>query len=140
MEMLLSRVFDIGRQTQRPIAGSTIDLSVTLHKKTRQKSQFTIWHNAHIKIKSLFCFLLKFKFINEDPIHSVRDNAVLSFALYFAVCKLISSGKASFPPKCSIYLVFSCTVTRVLRNGAGSRCDPAPRHTLARQESAQHAV
>ena len=47
------------------------DIYVTLHKKTRHKSQFAICHNAHIKVKSLFCFLLKLKFINQDKIKSV---------------------------------------------------------------------
>ena len=72
---------------------------------TRHKSQFAIWLNAHIKVKSLFCFLLKLKFINQDKIKHVRDNAVPSSALYSAVGILISSVKTSFPPKCPIYLV-----------------------------------
>ena len=75
-------------------------LFVTLYKKPRQKSQFAIWHNAmDIKVKSLLCFLLKVEFTNEDQVKSVRDNAVLSSALYSAVCILNSSVKASFPPK-----------------------------------------
>ena len=72
---------------------------MTLYKKTRHKSQFAILHNAHIKVKSLFCFLLKVKFTNEDKVKSVGDNAVLSSALHSAVCILISSVKASFLPK-----------------------------------------
>ena len=72
---------------------------VTLSKKTRHKSQFAIWHNAHIKVKSLFMFLTKkIKFTNEDKIKPVRDNAVLSSALLFCYYILISSVQASFPP------------------------------------------
>ena len=71
--------------------------NVTLYKKTRHKSQFAIWHT--IKVKSLFCFLLKVNFTNEDKVKSVRDNGVMSSALYSAVCILIISVKVSFPPK-----------------------------------------
>ena len=78
---------------------SVLYIYVTLYKKTRHKSQFPIGHNAHIKVKSSFCFSLKVKFTNGDKVKSVRDSAVLSTALYSAVCILISSVKASFSPK-----------------------------------------
>ena len=93
---------------------------MTLYKKTRHKSQFTIWHNAmDIKVKSLFCFLLKLKvkFTNEDEVKSVPDNAVLSPALYSAVCIAYLSVllKSYFlqSDQYTIYLVFSCTVTNI---------------------------
>ena len=60
-----------------------------------------------------FYFWLKSNWSKEYKIKSAWDNAVLVFALYSAVCILVSPVRASFPQKWPIYLVFSCTVTFV---------------------------
>ena len=92
---------------------------VTLYKKTRHKSQLAVGHNAHLKVKSLFCFLLKVKFTNGDKVKTVRDNAVLSSALYSAVCILISSVKASFSPKRPVLKIRAKLWRKILIGGRG---------------------
>ena len=56
--------FELFKGAYHEISGDNIPmghfvlLMVTLYKKTRHKSQFAIWHNAHkiIKVKSVFSF------------------------------------------------------------------------------------
>ena len=44
---------------------------VAVHEKTRFKTQFVILHNARIKVKSLFYFLLKANLSNDNKSKSV---------------------------------------------------------------------
>ena len=78
-------------------------LFVTVHEKSRYKSKIAIWDNAHLKVQTLCCFVLKSDLPNGNKITSVWDNAVL-FSVH-------SSAETNFSQKMSEYLVFSYTVT-----------------------------
>ena len=58
---------------------------MTAHVKTGLKSQFAILHNANIKEKSMFYFLVKSNLACDKKIKYVSDNAVLFFEFVSAV-------------------------------------------------------
>ena len=46
-------------------------IHVTVHEKTRYKSEIAILDNAHLKVQTLGYFVLKSDFSNRDKITSV---------------------------------------------------------------------
>ena len=65
-------------------------------EKNRPKVLFSILHNAHTKVKSLFYFLLKSNLSNDNKIKSVWDNAVLFSEFLPPVFIFISPVKTFF--------------------------------------------
>ena len=66
---------------------------VTVHEKTRYKSEIAILDNAHLKVQTVCYFMLKSDVSNGDKITSVWDNAVLFSACYSSLVICISSAE-----------------------------------------------
>ena len=68
-------------------------LFLTVHEKTRCKSEIAILDNAHLMVQTLCYFMLKSDLPNGDKITSVWDNACLFSACYSSLLLLISSAE-----------------------------------------------
>ena len=75
--MGLDRVDDSGSEEVESV------MTVTVHEKTRYKSEIEILDNAHLKVQTLCYFMLK----------SDLSNAVLFSACYSSLIILISSAE-----------------------------------------------
>ena len=73
--------------------------NVTVHEKTRLTVQFAIVCHAHMKVKSLYYFLLKSRLSNDNKVKSVWDNTVVFWIFVYQFSYLSVLLKHSFLKK-----------------------------------------
>ena len=106
-------------------AGSSTYVSV--HEKTRYKSEIAILDNAHLKVQTLCYFMLKSDWPNGDKITSVWDNAILFSAFFSSLFILIRSAGPALFDGCGTF--FQC-----------QHCAARPTHSLQHGDHARSSV